>query len=130
MNVNFSKLFKKKLNTFLINFGVVDILNTFTDIAVLMEILSISIFIAGLTLICFNLSNLIITLIGVELLLLAANINFLTASLYNNDGLGFVFALCILTISAAETAIGAGLLIVCFSVRRTVEFSDLNTLKD
>lgn len=85
---------------------------------------------AGLTLICFNFSNLIITLIGIELLLLASNINFLTTSLFYNDGTGLIFALCVLTVSAAETAIGAGLLIICYSIRRTVEFADLNTLED
>lgn len=94
------------------------------------EFLSIGIFIAGLTLISFNFSNLIITLIGIELLLLAANINFLVTFTLTGDGAGLVFALCILTISAAETAIGAGLLIICYSIKKTVEFQDLNTLQD
>ena len=102
----------------------------FIDINNTIELLAVSIFVAGLTVICFNCSNLIITLIGVELILLAANINLLTSAVFFNDGLGFVYSLCVLTVSAAETAIGIGLLIVCYSVHQKVDFRELNSLHD
>ena len=123
-------IFLKFNNFIILNNFFNSFFTNFVDICNIIEILSIVIFLTGLSVISFNSANLIITLIGIELLLLAANINFLISAIINNDGSGLVFVLCILTISAAETAIGTGLLIVRYSIRQTVEFSDLITLQD
>ena len=65
----------------------------------------------------------------VELLLFAANFNFIGFSRYLGDINGQVFVFFILTVAAAEAAIGLGILVVLFRERRTIDVEDLNTLK-
>ena len=76
-----------------------------------------------------NRKNLVVLLMAIELLLLAANMNFIAFSHYLGDlaGQGFVFF--ILTVAAAESAIGLAILIVVFRNRRTINVQDLNRLK-
>ena len=76
-----------------------------------------------------NRKNLILLLMCVELLLLAANFNFIAFSRYLGDLNGQVFVFFILTVAAAESAIGLAILVVLFRERRTIEVEDLNTLK-
>jgi NADH-quinone oxidoreductase subunit J len=76
-----------------------------------------------------NRRNLILLLMCVELLLLAANFNFIAFSRYLGDLNGQVFVFFILTVAAAESAIGLAILVVLFRERRTIEVEDLNTLK-
>jgi NADH-quinone oxidoreductase subunit K len=76
-----------------------------------------------------NRKNLILLLMCVELLLLAANFNFIAFSRYLGDPNGQVFVFFILTVAAAESAIGLAILVVLFRERRTIEVEDLNTLK-
>lgn len=75
-----------------------------------------------------NRKNVVILLMAIELLLLAVNINFVAFSHYLQDLAGQVFVFFILTVAAAEAAIGLAILIVLFRNRRTVNVDDLNRL--
>ena len=75
-----------------------------------------------------NRKNVVILLMAIELLLLAVNINFVAFSHYLQDLAGQVFVFFILTVAAAEAAIGLAILIVLFRNRRTINVEDLNRL--
>ncbi len=76
-----------------------------------------------------NRKNVILLLMCVELLLLAANFNFIAFSRYLGDIRGQVFVFFVLTVAAAESAIGLAILVVLFRERHSVNVEDLNTLK-
>ncbi len=76
-----------------------------------------------------NRKNVILLLMCVELLLLAANFNFVAFSRYLGDISGQVFVFFVLTVAAAESAIGLAILVVLFRERRSINVEDLNTLK-
>jgi NADH-quinone oxidoreductase subunit K len=76
-----------------------------------------------------NRKNLILLLMCIELMLLAVNINFVAFSHYLQDITGQVFVFFILTVAAAEAAIGLAILVVLFRNRRTINVQDLDTLK-
>ena len=76
-----------------------------------------------------NRKNLVVLLMAIELLLLAANMNFIAFSHYLGDLAGQVFVFFILTVAAAESAIGLAILIVVFRSRRTINVQDLNRLQ-
>ena len=76
-----------------------------------------------------NRKNLVVLLMAIELLLLAANMNFIAFSHYLGDLVGQVFVFFILTVAAAESAIGLAILIVVFRNRRTINVQDLDRLK-
>ncbi|MEO7241342.1 MAG: NADH-quinone oxidoreductase subunit NuoK [Variovorax sp.] len=76
-----------------------------------------------------NRRNLIVLLMCVELMLLAVNMNFVAFSHYLGDMHGQVFVFFILTVAAAEAAIGLALLVLLFRNRSTIDVSDLDTLK-
>ena len=76
-----------------------------------------------------NRKNIIILLMCVELMLLAVNINFVAFSHFLGDVQGQVFVFFILTVAAAEAAIGLAILIVLFRNRRSINVDDLDTLK-
>jgi len=76
-----------------------------------------------------NRKNVILLLMCVELLLLAANFNFIAFARYLNDINGQVFVFFILTVAAAESAIGLAILVVLFRERRSINVEDLNTLR-
>ena len=76
-----------------------------------------------------NRKNIIIILMSVELILLAVNINFVAFSSYLGDLVGQVFALFILTVAAAEAAIGLAILVVYFRNRGTIAVEDVNLMK-
>ncbi len=76
-----------------------------------------------------NRKNIIILLMCVELMLLAVNINFIAFSHYLGDGAGQIFVFFILTVAAAEAAIGLAILVVLFRIRRTINVADLDSLK-
>jgi NADH-quinone oxidoreductase subunit K len=76
-----------------------------------------------------NRKNVIILLMCIELMLLAVNINFVAFSHFLSDTAGQVFVFFILTVAAAEAAIGLAILVVLFRVRRTINVADLNSLK-
>jgi len=76
-----------------------------------------------------NRKNVILLLMCVELLLLAANFNFIAFSRYLNDVHGQVFVFFVLTVAAAESAIGLAIMVVLFRERRSINVEDLNALK-
>ena len=85
-----------------------------------------SISVAGMFL---NRKNVLILLMCIELMLLSANMNFVAFSHYLGDLSGQVFVFFILTVAAAETAIGLAILVLVFRNRRTIDVQDLDTLK-
>jgi NADH-quinone oxidoreductase subunit K len=76
-----------------------------------------------------NRKNLILLLMCVELLLLAVNFNFVAFSRFLDDINGQVFVFFVLTVAAAESAIGLAILVVLFRERRTINVEDVSTLK-
>ena len=84
-------------------------------------------FLLGLSGIFLNRKNIIILLMSIELMLLAINFNFIIFSVFLDDILGQLFALLVLTVAAAESAIGLAILVIYYRVRGTIaiEFIDL-----
>jgi NADH-quinone oxidoreductase subunit K len=76
-----------------------------------------------------NRKNVIILLMSIELMLLSVNFNFIAFSRFLDDTVGQVFVFFILTVAAAESAIGLAILVVLFRNRRTINVTDLDTLK-
>ena len=76
-----------------------------------------------------NRKNVIIILMSVELILLSVNINLVAFSSFLGDMVGQVFAMFILTVAAAEAAIGLAILVVYFRNRGSIEVEDLNVMK-
>jgi NADH-quinone oxidoreductase subunit K len=76
-----------------------------------------------------NRKNLILLLMCVELLLLSANINFVAFSRYLGNIDGQVFVFFVLTVAAAEAAIGLAILVVLFRQRQSINVADIGTLK-
>ena len=86
-------------------------------------------FTIGVLGIFLNRKNIIIILMSVELILLAVNLNFVAFSAFLGDLVGQVFALFILTVAAAEAAIGLAILVVHFRNRGTIAVEDVNVMK-
>ena len=76
-----------------------------------------------------NRKNLVILLMAIELMLLAVNLNFIAFSHYLGDVAGQVFVFFILTVAAAESAIGLAILVVVFRNRQSINVEDLSQLK-
>jgi NADH-quinone oxidoreductase subunit K len=76
-----------------------------------------------------NRKNVIILLMAIELMLLAVNLNFVAFSHFLGDAAGQVFVFFILTVAAAESAIGLAILVVLFRNLQTIHVDDLDTLK-
>ena len=76
-----------------------------------------------------NRKNVIIILMSIELMLLAVNINFVAFSAHLGDLVGQVFALFVLTVAAAEVAIGLAILVVYFRNRGSIEVEDVNAMR-
>ena len=76
-----------------------------------------------------NRKNLIVLLMAIELMLLAVNLNFVAFSHYLGDVAGQVFVFFILTVAAAESAIGLAILVVLFRSLNTIDVEDLDALK-
>ncbi|MBX3680330.1 NADH-quinone oxidoreductase subunit NuoK [Cognatazoarcus halotolerans] len=76
-----------------------------------------------------NRKNLIVLLMAIELMLLSVNTNFIAFSHYLGDAAGQIFVFFILTVAAAEAAIGLAILVVLFRNLRTIHVDDLDSLK-
>ena len=76
-----------------------------------------------------NRKNLIVILMAIELMLLAVNINFVAFSRHLGDVAGQVFVFFILTVAAAESAIGLAILVALFRNRRTINVTELDSMK-
>jgi len=86
-------------------------------------------FFIGVSGIIFNKKNAILILISVELMLLAINFIFLVSSVYLDDRSGQIFALLILTVAAAESSIGLGLLVVYYRIKGSVSIESINLMR-
>ncbi len=91
--------------------------------------LSAALFVISLAGIFLNRKNIILLLMCVELMLLAVNFNFIAFSRFLGDSTGQIFVFFILTVAAAEAAIGLAILVVVFRSRRTIAVRDLTSLK-
>jgi NADH-quinone oxidoreductase subunit K len=76
-----------------------------------------------------NRKNVIIILMSIELMLLAVNINLVAFSTHLNDLVGQIFAMFVLTVAAAEAAIGLAILVVYFRNRGSIAVEDINLMK-
>ena len=92
-------------------------------------ILGATIFTIGVVGIFLNRKNLIVILMCIELLLLAVNINLVSFSIFQNDLSGQIFTLFILTVAAAEAAIGLAIIVVYYRNSGSIRIEDINTLK-
>ena len=99
-------------------------LNAFTIFQVILLLFTIGV--AGIIL---NRKNVILLLMSIELMLLSINLNFIVFSVYLDDVIGQIFALFILTVAAAESAIGLAILVLYYRVRGTVAISYINVMK-
>ena len=88
-----------------------------------------ALFVVGIFGLFLNRKNIIILLMSIELILLAVNINFVAFSAALGDLVGQVFALFVLTVAAAEAAIGLAILVVFFRNRGSIDVQDINTMK-
>ncbi len=92
-------------------------------------ILAAIIFTIGIIGIFLNRKNLIVILMCIELLLLAVNINLVSFSIFLNDLNGQIFTLFILTVAAAEAAIGLAIIVLYYRNSGSIRVEDINTLK-
>ena len=76
-----------------------------------------------------NRKNVIVILMSIELILLAVNINLVAFSVFQGNVVGQVFAMLVLTVAAAEAAIGLAILVVYFRNRGTIAVEDINAMK-
>ncbi len=86
-------------------------------------------FTLGLLGIFLNRKNVIVILMSIELMLLAVNINMVAFSAHMNDLTGQIFAMFVLTVAAAEAAIGLAILVVYHRNRGSIEVEDINMMK-
>jgi NADH-quinone oxidoreductase subunit K len=92
-------------------------------------VLGALVFAIGVVGIFMNRKNLIVLLMAIELMLLAVNMNFIAFAHFLNDLSGQVFVFFILTVAAAESAIGLAILVALFRNLRTIHVDDLGSLK-
>ena len=86
-------------------------------------------FVLGVMGIFINRKNVIVILMSVELILLAVNINLVGFSVFVNDLVGQIFAMFVLTVAAAEAAIGLAILVIYFRNRGTIAVDDATQMK-
>ena len=92
-------------------------------------ILGVVIFSIGIIGIFLNRKNVIVILMSIELILLAVNINLVSFSIFINDLAGQVFAMFILTVAAAEAAIGLAIIVVYYRNKVTIRVEEIKSLK-
>jgi NADH-quinone oxidoreductase subunit K len=92
-------------------------------------IISMSLFLIGILGIFLVKKNIIIILMSIELMLLAININFIVFSVYLGEVTGQVFAIFVLTVAAAESAIGLAILVVYYRIKGIISINFINSIK-
>tara|TARA_B100001765_G_scaffold182128_1_gene125887 strand:- start:487 stop:798 length:312 start_codon:yes stop_codon:yes gene_type:complete len=92
-------------------------------------ILAATIFTIGIVGIFLNRKNVIVILMSIELILLAVNINLVSFSIYLNDLTGQIFAIFILTVAAAEAAIGLAIIVIYYRNSGTIRVQEIDKLK-
>ncbi|KEO51560.1 MAG: NADH-quinone oxidoreductase subunit NuoK [Thioclava marina] len=88
-----------------------------------------ALFVIGIFGIFVNRKNVIVILMSIELMLLAVNINLVAFSAYLGDLVGQIFTMFVLTVAAAEAAIGLAILVVFFRNRGSIDVEDVNVMK-
>lgn len=91
--------------------------------------LIVMLFLVGLQGILFNMKNILLMLMSIELMLLAINFNWVFFAFYFDDLVGQIFAILVLTVAAAESAIGLALLVVYYRIRGTISVELLNLMQ-
>ncbi|AFE49586.1 NADH-quinone oxidoreductase subunit NuoK [Rickettsia prowazekii] len=92
-------------------------------------ILSSLVFTIGMFGLFMNRKNIINILMSIELMLLAVNINFVAFSVYMQELSGQIFSIIILTVAAAETAIGLAILLIYFRNKGSIKITDINKMR-
>jgi NADH-quinone oxidoreductase subunit K len=92
-------------------------------------IVSVTLFIIGLVGFLVNRKNILLLLLALEIMLLSVNINFVVFSVFLDDLLGQIFTLIVLTVAAAESALGLAILIVYYRVRGGIALDTVQTLR-
>ena len=92
-------------------------------------VVSSILFVLGVLGIFLNRKNVIVILMAIELILLSVNINFVAFSAFLNDLVGQVFAMFVLTVAAAEAAIGLAILVTFFRDRGSIAVDDVNRMR-
>ncbi len=87
------------------------------------------IFTIGIVGIFLNRKNIIVILMSIELILLSVNINLVSFSIFTNDLIGQIFTLIVLSVAAAEAAIGLAIIVVYFRNSRTIRVEEIDKLK-
>jgi NADH-quinone oxidoreductase subunit K len=90
---------------------------------------SAALFVIGVFGIFVNRKNIIVILMAIELILLSVNINLVAFSVFNGNIIGQVFAMLVLTVAAAEAAVGLAILVVYFRNRGAIAVEDVNVLR-
>lgn len=92
-------------------------------------IISISLFIIGIFGIILNKRNILLVLLSIEIILLSVNLNFIFFSVYHSDFFGQIFAFFVLSVAAAESAIGLAILVTFYKVHNTLSINAINLLQ-
>ncbi len=92
-------------------------------------VVSAILFVLGVLGIFLNRKNVIVILMAIELILLAVNINLVAFSSFMGDLTGQIFAMLVLTVAAAEAAIGLAILVIYFRANDTIAVDDVNRMK-
>lgn len=92
-------------------------------------IVSVTLFTIGLVGFLVNRKNILLLLLALEIMLLAVNLNFVVFSVFLDDLLGQLFTLIVLTVAAAESALGLAILIVYYRVRGGIALDTVQTLR-
>ena len=86
-------------------------------------------FLIGVLGLVLNRKNILITIMSIELMLLAVNLNFIVFSIYLDDIVGHIFVIFILTIAATESAIGLAILTIYYKLKNTIQMDKIKTIK-
>jgi len=86
-------------------------------------------FLIGVLGLVLNRKNILITIMSIELMLLAVNLNFIVFSIYLDDIVGHIFVIFILTIAATESAIGLAILTVYYKLKNTIQMDKIKSIK-
>ena len=105
------------------NFSLINI-----DISFILIITTI-LFLIGVLGLVLNRNNILITIMSIEIMLLAVNLNFVIFSVYLDDIVGYVFVLFILTVAATESAIGLAILAAYYKLNNTIQLESIKQLK-
>jgi NADH-quinone oxidoreductase subunit K len=96
---------------------------------ILQILINTILFFTGMFGIILNRTSILLILMCIELMLLSVNLNFIVFSVYLDDFYGQIFSLFILTIAAAESAVGLAILILYYRIRRKIDINQISTLK-